>query len=397
MVRVAELAKAYDSNPTQTLEDIREALERHLNKQPGGLKPEEFSFRDLAAYFIRTKDGEPIGYHGVKALWEGTLLEDGVSYTAFSAITKQVINVAVMEGYQLPAFKLSQAVRTITGQTRQGQLVGSSIPLTDNKDLTVGENQEYPSVSLYGEYVKTPLAEKKGFVLEVTKETVTFDNTGVVLEQARNVGTTLGLIKEQLLVDYVIGAVANCVIEKRVGDSSEGMYNLFYTSGRYVNQQTNQLADWTDIDAAEDLFLGITMPATQTPPVLVNRFLLVPPQLRSTAFRIVNATETRSGTNNVVAAANPLAGKGIQVIDSELVYSRLVASGVAGATAAGTWFYGDLPRAAAWYEIWPLRVEEAATTSERSFYRDIVAAYKASYYGTPVIIEPRLWSKQVPS
>lgn len=402
MIRARELFRSYRTNPRQTLADLREAFNRGRDGQPGGVRPQDFSIRDLASQFITDRQGEPIGLSALESFCrgEGLLEADGaLTPSAFATITGQIVNVAVMDGYQLPEFVLSAAVPTIRGNATQARITGVSMPLEDDKDLVITPGQEYPAVGMGDEYVKTPETSKRGLIIRATKETILQDAGGQILDQARRVGETIGLKKEKALVDYVIGATASCVIEKRIGDASEQTLNLFYATGestRYVNSQVNALADWSDIDAAENLFLGITMPGSNEVPVLTQRDVLTPPQLRSTAARVLNATETRSGTGNIVVASNPLGGMGLRQMTSALVYSRLVASGVAAGTAAATWFYGDLARAFRYYENWGLTVEQDSSGA-LSFTHDVMAQYKASEKGTPVVLEPRLWSKQTPS
>ena len=254
MIRANQLRMAYLADPRTTLTDLSEALDRGRAGKPGGLRPDDFSIRDLAAALITDRGGEPIGLGGLEALCRGRLLEaDGALTTsAFAAVTGQVLNAAVREGYALPEFILSQTIPAIDGRAREARITGVSLPLAEGRALEVAEGEEYPAVGMYDEYVKTPATTKRGAVVRITKEAVLQDETGQILEQARRVGELIGLQKEIALTDFVIGAVANCVIEKRVGDSAETTSNLYLTSGRWINQQTNPLTDWTDIDAAAD-------------------------------------------------------------------------------------------------------------------------------------------------
>lgn len=399
MVKAAELMRSYRADARQTTQDIREALTRGREDKPGGIRPDDFSLRDLAAECIVDDHGEPIGIRALESLCRSEQLVESdaaLNTSIFATITRQVLDAAVMDGYQLPSFVLSSAIPTITGNVRQARIVGVSLPLQEDKTLEVHEGEEFPSVGMYEEYVKTPVTTKRGAMVPITKETVLADETGQIVDQARRVGELIGLQKELALTDYVIGAVSNAVIEKRVGDSAEVTSDVFLSSGRWVNEQTNALADWTDIDAAEDLLAAIKMPGTGQPVMLIDRNVLIPNQLRSTAGRILNATETRSGSGNVVVASNPISSLNIQPITSTLVYTRLVNSGVADATAAGTWFYGDLRRAFRYYQNWPLTVEEDRVR-EATFTHDIIVRFKASERGTPVVTEPRYWSKQNPS
>lgn len=397
MIRAKELFKSFRADPGRTLADLREAFQRRLEGKPGGISPREFSLRGLAEQFIVDDHGEPIGGEGLEAFAAGRLLESGaISTSAFAAITQRIVNAAVLEGYNLPDLVLSRAVPVVTGRTATARLLAMTAPLAQNKSLAVAEGQEKPIVGVYAEYVRTPQAVKKAARVPITREAVLADDTGGVLEAARGVGELIALEKESLLVDYLCGLVPNCVIEKRVTDSAEVASDMFLASGRWVNTQTNALADWTDIDDAENLLLSNTIPGTGQPPLLVQRFLLVPSQLRTAAFRILNATETRSGTSNVVASANPLAPLGVTLVASPLVYSRQVAAGKAEATAKGTWFYGDLSRACRYYQLWPLEVTEETNPGARISH-DVIVEFSASENGTPVITEPRMWIRNLPT
>lgn len=372
MIRAQELFRAFRANPRQTLIDIREALDRRRSNQVGGVTPDDFSIRDLAAHFIVDSHGEPIGLSALESLCRtDRILESDAALTtsAFAVITRQLLNTAVGEGHQLPSFILSAAVPTLRGNREQTRVVDVSLPLKEGKSVEVEEGQEFPLVGMYGEYAKTPITKKRGAIVAITKEAVLADDTGQILDRARRVGELIGLEKEIALTDYVVGAISDSVTEKRVGDSAEVTKNLFYDSGdseRWTNEQVNALVDWTDIDVAEHLFLGITMPGSGHPPVLTQRTVLTPPQLRSTASRILNATETRStetgdSISNTVAAANPIRDLGLRHLVSALVYARMVAAGIDEDEAAGTWFYGDMQRAFRYYENWALTVEEDRT------------------------------------
>lgn len=397
MIRAKEIYKSWRADPRQTLADLREAFDRRRENKPGGLAPQDFSLRDLAEWLICDSSGEPVGSEGVRALAEGRLLESGAASTsAFAAITQRVVNAAVLEGFQMPDMVLSRLIPVVPGKTSTARLVAMTWPLAENKDLVVGEGQEKPTVGIYAEYVRTLPAEKKAALVPITREAILADDTGGVLSAARQVGEFIALQKERRIVQFLCGLVSNCVIEKRQTDSSEATSDLFLTSGRWVNSQVNALADWTDIDDAEHLLLGNTVPGTGQPPMLVARHMLVPPQLRTAAFRILNATETRTGTSNIVAAANPLAPLGITLAASPLVYTEQKNAGVADATAKGTWFYGDLARACRYYQLWPLEVVEDNNPGSRVTH-DILVQFSASENGVPVITEPRVWCRNLPA
>ena len=403
MVRTAELIRSFRASPGQTIEDLREALDRGLRGEPGGLRPHDFSLRDMAAAGIMV-GGEPIGLGRLVEACSGqAILEDALDTTAFATLTRNVVNVAVLEGYQLPAFVLSAAVRQINGPKLFPRVPGVSLPQKGDRDLEVAEAEEIPTVGMSDEYARAGQTVKHGAIVPITKEVVMADDTGLVLESASRVGELIGMERETTLTDIVCGLVDDCVIERRYGDATEVTGNLFQDGDseslgdRYTNVAELDLEDWTSVGAAEQLIAAITNPSTEGPMLLTRRFLLTPTQMAFTARRIISATETRSaGTANTVIAGNPLSALGVTPITSPMVYARMVAAGVNADVAAGTWFYGDLYRACAWYQNWGLTVDEDRD-GEASFTRDILVRFKATVRGVPVVTEPRAWARLSPS
>jgi len=403
MVRAIELARTFRASPRRTVEDLQEALRRGAAGEPGGLRPSDFRIRDLAAAGILV-GGEPIGLARLQEFCASeAILEDALDTTAFAALTRNVVNVAVLEGYTLPAFTISRAVREVQGNALFPRITGVSMPMKGERDLEVAEAEAIPTVGMGDEYARGGQTKKYGAIVPITKEVVMADETGAVLESAARVGELIGMERETILVDIVCGLVDDCVIEKRYGDPDEVTGNLFQDGDseslgdRFVNIAELDLEDWTSIGAAEQLLASIILPGTASPVMLTRRFLLCPTQMQFTAQRILSATETRSaGATNTVVAGNPLSSLGITPISSPLVYSRQVAAGVSADDAAGTWFYGDLYRAVAWYKNWGLTVDEDRD-GEVAFTNDILVRFKATIRGGSVVTEPRAWARLSPS
>ena len=61
--------------------------------------------------------------------------------------------------------------------------------------------------------------------------------------------------------------------------------------GDWINQMTEELVDWTDVDAAEQLFADILDPNTGEPVLMQATTVLVMPAYRHAAHRIFNAAE----------------------------------------------------------------------------------------------------------
>ncbi len=147
----------------------------------------------------------------------------------------------------------------------------------------------YPHLGFGEDYIETPARPPSaGFIVPVTKEAIFFDRTNLVLSRAAEVGEVLGLNKEKRLIDLVIGATNNY---KWKGTE----YNTYYASATAGRGSTmladNELVDWTDVDAAEQLFADILDPNTGEPVLVQATTVLVMPAYRHAAHRVFNAAE----------------------------------------------------------------------------------------------------------
>lgn len=358
---------------------------RHLceSLQQQKLRPEDFSLRDLAEAlvpdgheWVRTLDPRSAG--GVNLLEAG----DGVDATAFLNVASQVIYSKIMDAYQQEAFVVSKLVSTIP--TR---LDGEKIPgVTGIADQVqeIHPGMPYPHLGFGEDYIETPATTKRGFIVPVTREAIFFDRTYLVLSRAAEVGEVLGLNKEKRLLDLALGLTNNY--------KWRGVDHLTYkTSGEWVNELAdNELIDWTDVDAAEQLFADILDPHTGEPVLVSANTVLVMPAYRHAAHRIFNAPEIRytgAGAATETVAANPLGN--YQVVESRLAYRRLLAAGLDPAEAKKLWLVGDFQKAFAYMENWPITVTQSPANSEADFNNDIVVRFKASERGAAAVLNPR--------
>lgn len=376
MIKYRELKRRYDlDGPQKTVEHLSEALREKK------LRPEDFSLRDLAESLV--PDGgewvrmlDPRSAGGVSLLESG----QGVDVTAFLNIAGQVVYSKILEAYRQEAFVVSKLVDTIPTRLDGEKIPGVTAP--PDAAETIRPGMPYPSVGFGEDYIETPSTTKHGLIVPVTREAIFFDRTNLVLSRAAEVGEILGLNKEKRLIDVVIGAVNNY---KRLGTS----YNTYLGSGAWVNvKDSNALVDWRNVDAAEGLFSDMLDPATGEP-VLVNpTTVLVMPAYRHAAQRVFGAAEIDYATDTTTTrVANPLTK--YQVVDSRLVYRRIIAAGASADDAKKWWFLGDFKKAFAYMENWPITVTQSAPNSEAEFNNDIVVRFKASERGAAAVLNPR--------
>ncbi|MBX7164815.1 MAG: hypothetical protein K1X74_00580 [Pirellulales bacterium] len=381
-IQYRELKRRYElDGPAATTRHLSEALrERHL-------RPEDFSLRDLAEALV------PDGHHWVRGLDPRasggvSVLEqsEGVDVTAFLNITSQVIYAKILEAYEQEAFVLAKLVETIPTRLDGEKIPGVARAADGAFDVHPG--MPYPSVGYGEDYIETPSTTKRGFIVPVTREAVFFDRTHLVLARAAEVGEILGLNKEKRLLDLLLGVTNNY---KWRGTS----YSTYYdgSSGTHPWKNllaNNELVDWTDVDAAEQLFAEMLDPNTGEPVLVRGTTVLVMPAYRHAAHRVFNAAEltyTGSGAETTTTVANPLGN--YQVFESRLAYRRAIASGLAADSAKKLWFIGDFRKALAYMENWPITVTQSPVGSEADFTHDIVVRFKASERGAAAVINPR--------
>jgi len=296
-----------------------------------------------------------------------------------------VIYAKIMEAYAQEAFALSRLVSTVPTRLDGEKIPG--IGRIRDEVTEVAPGMPYHHVGFGEDYIETPSTTKHGLIVPVTREAIFFDRTNLVLSRAAEVGEVLGLNKEKRLVDLVIGVTNNY---RWKGTA----YNTYYAtgdSGPWVNVLAgNELVDWTDVDAAEQLFADILDPNTGEPVLVQPDAVLVTPAYRHAAARVFNAAEIQysaTGAPTTTFSRNPLSN--YRLADSRLVYRRIVASGVAADAAKKWWFVGDFQKAFAYMENWPITVTQSPANSEADFNQDIVVRFKASERGAAAAINPR--------
>jgi hypothetical protein len=376
-IKYRELRQMYDKlGRSECVRHLTEALGQ------GHLKPEDFSIRELAEVTVgpeRLRQMDP-RYGGVELLEAG----EAVDVTAFANITGQVIRSKVLEGYTQEAFAVSKLVDTIPTRLDGERIPG--IGRVRDEIAEVRPGMPYPSLGFAEDYIETPQTTKRGFIVPVTKEAIFFDRTHLILQRAAEVGEILGLNKEKRLIDLLIGVTNNY----KWKDTS---YNTYYTAaeaGPWANVIDEELVDWTDVDAAEQLLAEILDPNTGEPVLVSATTVLVMPAYRHAAHRVFNAAEityTATGAETATTAANPLGN--YRVVESRLAYRLITASGVAAASAKKWWFIGDFKKAFAYMENWPITIAQSPPNSEAEFNQDIVLRFKASERGAAAVINPR--------
>jgi hypothetical protein len=405
-----EIAKHYFGVGKERFrQEFREILELGHEGKPGGLKPEDFSLRDLAEEFVTSRDGrEVVGRDWVKYSLDPSRSQDlqeaisAVDSSAFRDISGQLLIRATMTAYANPTFTLSAAIPTQpTPFTRGEKVPGMALPRDPEVDhleaLVVNELEEYKTIGFSAEYTELPATVKRGGIIAVSREMIFEDLTGLAIQRAQHIGRILGMRKELRLADLVLGYTNNYK-EKRANLSSSTSRYTYYgiadSSAPWINHlDNNTLDDYTALDAAEQLFTDMTDPNTGMPIILEGRTLIHAPGMWSTVQRITRTTETRANTQSsayTTIVPFPLVRPGLTTLESTFLWFQCKSRfSLSSSDATSYWWYGDLARAFAYLSNWDIELTQAAANSDAEFRQDIVYQIKASERGEAAVLEPR--------
>ena len=348
--------------------------------------PEDFSFRDVALHtlgreFVEACD--PSRDVNASAIIES----DGVDVTAFSNITGQIMFSRILAGFNSPDFIGTSLIPNVPTRLNGEKLPG--VTQLGDKGQVVEEGMPYPNFGIGEEFVETPETKNRGFIIPVTKAAIFFDHTNLILQRAGQVGESLGLNKEKRILQTLLGEASTFATggkwkfkgtEYDVYETNTADYASYF----YLNSFTDILSDYVDLDAVENMFGDIKDPNTEEAIVIPGtRTLLVVPNLRQSAKRIVNSTETRLGAANTITTLSPADKGDYNVKSSPLVKSLLESN------KTTSWWVGNFGKAFNYMENWPITVSQAPPNNEAEFTRDIVARFKASERGAVAVIAPQ--------
>lgn len=386
MMRRDYEARCRDGQGQLFLEELAEALAEDKDLR------HRISIRRLLEEFVEggreIVDSWDPSFGGSGALRVDNLMEDGDAVTSgvFSHITGQIVYTEVMKAFEDEAFVFSSIVPNVTTKFN-GEVIPGIGRMGDVAEV-IPEGKPYPRAGLSEDWIRTPVTQKRGLMIDLTREAVFFDRTNVLLERAQELGRWLGYNKELRLIDAFIDE--NVTTHRY--NWKDTAYASYQTSTPWDNVTASAaLVDWTDIDEAEQTLAAILDPNTGTPILNMPKDLVVTRQNLYTAKRITSATEITVSTPGFALTGNPTQTKaGNPIANYRIVSSQLLAARMATDT---TWYLGDIARQIRYMENFPLQVEQAPVGSGDMWERDIAMSWKAGERGAAVVVEPRVTTK----
>ena len=385
LVKGKDLKKYWkEKGRAKTLHHVQEALQKKE------ISIYDISLRDLACHLV--DDGHDV----VNEMTQRgqVVMEDvaSVDTSAFTSITGQFIFSAIQEAMQLDELIGDKLVTVMPSSFQdEERLPGISMSADEYVD-EVPEGINYPLVGLAEEYIQIPRAQKHGGILGITREMIIADRTGLLIERARSIGAGLAIRREKQILDVFVGAV-NPYVRKNIARNTYA--NIAGTS-YFDNIITDALVDYTDVQAAANLFFQMRDPNTGEPLGHSPTTFVCCPDLMWTARPVFRDTTVRLGLADtapgILSQGENRIPWNLELLTNEWLTMRLHHGAVVAAdrpAAVAFWFIGRPRDAFVWKEIWPLSVEEAPTNNEAQFTADIWARFKVSYKGVAGVREPR--------
>jgi hypothetical protein len=375
--RTINLKNLYESQgAARTCELLRNALVE------GKLRPEEFSMKELADAFIEGGSTALLGRSG--GIGDGLVLTEApVDSTAFLNVMGQIVYSKIRSGYDEADGGVFDRIIQVVPTKFDGEKIPGPGEILD-EEFVVGEGMEFPESGFGEDWQNTPNTVKRGLIVKITKESVFFDRTFLVTRQAGTVGKRLATGRLKRVLKVVMGATNNF-------NWRGTAYNTYLTSGNWINDHTNVLADYTDIVNAWKLFQNMTDPDTGNPIMIGDTEILCVPGNVHNVRRVINAVQVRQTASSIeTLSANPVSGDAQDPIVSALLNVLLQSElSYSGAKANDTWFYGNFKEAFWYMQNWGLTVIQAPANNPEQFKKDVVGQWRADERGVAAVGNPR--------
>lgn len=378
------------------------------------------------------EDVDPRNFKRWSAFHESQLQEAGIPFvppsqllhiSTYSGLIGGLVDAAIWEGYNNPLLvgdefvdvretKYWQAGQKVIGAVNTGEV---------SRDL--GDNEPYPYVGMDETWITLPKQFRNGAMIAVVQQDVIGDLTGKVIEKANNAGFAIKRKRDLRIADIVMGINNNSYIRddqayktyQLTADTTVGAKGR--SNGNYINQlASNDLVDWTQLNAAEILLTSQKDPASgfSIPIDMTKLVMLVSPAKRAIAQLVANLTTVWQNRTPPAAGGDEYADRIAQhsyplaanyrVVYSWEWYRRLLGTSTGGpdydpaylvnpptdsaSEGQAYWWVGQPQKAFRYNQYWPFGVE-AVPLSEAAAQQDVVHISRAREAGNCSVVEPR--------
>lgn len=252
-------------------------------------------------------------------MFDGMNYEAAIATSSYTTILTGGLSSKMIEAYNVVDGLIADQLVTVY----PSKLLAEKWPGFDAAAgiAAVNEGAKYPDATIAEKYAGNTLFSKRGVMVQVTEETILFDQTGQLLMRANQIGNSLRVDREKIMLDGIENSIAAYY--------PAGSVTAIYDANNTVFN--NPLTAIDSLDAADAKLVSqvdsngdyMTQPGS-------SMLILVPQALRLTAEKLVGLSEIRQtdGAGNVLVGRNPYQSL------------RVVNTGYLNDTT--TWFYGSL-------------------------------------------------------
>jgi len=294
---------------------------------------------------------------------------EAVHPTAFPLVTGKLLSKKMLDAYAAAPTIGDQLVETFTSKLILDRIPGFS---TGGAIEEVNPGANYQHTGVIEEKWAQVKGKKYGKILDITEETLMFDQTGQIIRRAGMIGRDAAVYREKMILNTVQDITGYLAWYHGDADAEGATRVAVYSTSttaphRTSNQITNALVNHTDINAAV-ILLGLMTDERGDPITVGPKILLVPLALDMVANSIYKSTVLIGGAN---AQPNPFSGR-----------FKVLSSPYLDAQSSTIWYLGDFKSQFVWKEVIPLQVlTRKDNKNDMAWERDIKAQFKIRFYG----------------
>lgn len=285
-------------------------------------------------------------------------ISEAVDSTAFPLITGKLISKKIMDAFTARKKVGDQLVDPFTSKQKVDKIPGG---YEEGSMKKVSEGMPYQHTGDIQEKWVQIKGDKYGKILDITEETIMFDQTGLVMRQAKAIGEGAAEFREK----HILNTIQDLVGYRAYHPS--GVQTALYSSG-HGNIITNKLEDHTDLNAAM-VKLGLMKRENGDPIDVIGQLvLLVPVALDMIGNALYKNTVLIGGAN---AQQNPFSKRFPPITSPYL-----------DVNSAAKWYLGAFKKQFVWKNVIPLQVlTKKDANTDAAWERDVVASFKTRYFG----------------
>lgn len=328
-------------------------------------------------------------------LSEGRFRESELQTGMFVILAGAVLQRAIIDEFELLKMVGDMLCDPLDSNLPVETLSGTQA-IDEPRELEEGE--EFPWAGYGEKAVQPPGPKKKGEMIGITAEVITHDQTGKVMDRARDISKVFAYDRERM----ILNSIADLTGYKRYYPIIDGvptqtdLYRTSATSNNWYNRNVTQKAsnpltiDPACIDAAMQVFAARTDEKDRRITV-IPKVLLCPMAKRTTAVHLKNgtgfATQPSLGST-AMSISGPSQLKEIVGGDFQVVSSAILD----GHPSTGTtdWYFGDPKSCFKEHRIWPITVDRSL---EGDFRRDIPVVFRAKRKSALIVKTDAYWLK----